>query len=136
MVTPPTATATSPDREPALAGPRNSRPDLRLRLSATLAARRLIDRLQRRHGPLMLHQAAGPHWLDAPQCFVQGAFPLTGQDLLLGVIDGTPFYASRDCHRRYGSAPVRLDAVPGRAGVFALERATGWRFWVTCAPPR
>lgn len=97
-------------------------------LSATSAARALIASLQHRHGPLMFHQAAAPWRDDPPLCFVRGDFPLVEQDVLLGEIDGTPFYVSHACHRRYGPTPVRLDALPGRAGVFSLERPTGLQF--------
>jgi len=107
----------------------------RPRLAATVAARALLARLQHRHGPLMLHQAVAPRRDEPPLCFAHGDFPLAEQDVLLGEIDGTPFFRSRDCHRRHGQASVWLDAVPGRAGLFSLERATGLKFFASPHPP-
>lgn len=104
------------------------------RVSATPAARALISRLQVSHGPLMFHQAGNSSEPSLPLCFVQGDFPLIEVDVLLGEIDGAPFYVSNGQYRNYENAEVRLDAVPGRAGVFSLERPTGLRFATTARP--
>ena len=105
-----------------------------LYLSATPAARRLVARLRARHGPLMFHQAGTLRAPDAPLCFSEGDFPLVERDVLLGDIDGAPFYLSQDCCRCYGAAWIRLDPLPGRAGVFSLERWTGLHFTTTSGP--
>jgi len=105
-----------------------------LYLSATPAARHLVARLRARYGPLMFHQAGTLRAPDSPLCFSHGDFPLVERDVLLGAIDGAPFYLSQDCCRCYGEARIRLDAVPGRAGVFSLERWTGLHFTTTISP--
>lgn len=106
------------------------------RLSATPAAHALIARLRSTHGPLMFHQAGGIGEALLPLCFVQGEFPLVEMDVLLGEVDGAPFYVSHGQYRRYAQAQVTLDAVPGRAGVFSLERPTGLCFTTSARPLR
>jgi uncharacterized protein (DUF779 family) len=82
----------------------------------------------------MFHQAGSCKEASLPLCFVRGDFPLVEVDVLLGEIDGVPFYVSHGQSRRYANAEVRLDAVTGRAGVFSLERPTGLRFATTAKP--
>jgi uncharacterized protein (DUF779 family) len=106
------------------------------RVSATPAARALIAQLQDAHGRVMLHQADGGGEPSLPMCFVQGDFPLVEMDVLLGEIDGAPFYVSHGQFKRYKDARVSLDVVQGRGGVFSLERPTGLRFKTEARPYR
>ncbi len=104
------------------------------RLVATAAARALIARLQTSYGTLMFHQAGGDCDASPPLCFAQGDFPLVEIDVLLGSVDGAPFYVSQRRFLSFEHARVKLDAVPGRAGVFSLERPTGLRFTTRSRP--
>ncbi|WPB57513.1 DUF779 domain-containing protein [Xylophilus sp. GOD-11R] len=101
------------------------------RVFATDAARRLIATLQMEHGPLMFHQAGSGGQAGMPLCFAQGDFPLVEMDVLLGEVEGSPFYVSHGQFRRLNQLRLELDAVPGPAGVFSLERPTGLRFAIS-----
>jgi len=65
------------------------------RVTATDAAIELIGKLKSIHGPLMFHQSGGCCDGSAPMCFPDGEFKTGDQDVLLGQIDGSPFYIGR-----------------------------------------
>ena len=118
----------SADRAPAQPEACGAVPGPHARLVATRAARALVAALQAEHGSLMFHQAGSECATSLPLCFAQGDFPLVEMDVLLGDVDGAPFYVSHRQFRCFARCRVQLDAEPGRAGVFSLERPTGLRF--------
>ena len=69
------------------------------RVTATPAARQAIAGLRARGGPLMFVQSAGCCGGSAPMCFRRGEFLLGAADVLLGEVEGCPFYIDRqlDC---------------------------------------
>jgi len=91
--------AQAPARGPAPAGPPEQAPTRDLggrppaKISATPAARAAIRRLRAARGEdLMFVQSAGCCAGSVPMCFPAGEFITGDTDLLLGVIEGCPFY--------------------------------------------
>lgn len=94
----------------------------------TLAALRLIDKLQRKHGELVFHQSGGCCDGSSPMCFPVADFIAGERDVLLGDLGGAAFYIS-PAHFAYSKhTQLIIDAVPGRGAMFSLEDSEGMRF--------
>jgi uncharacterized protein len=98
------------------------------RVLATEATTALMKTLTKQHGPLVFHQSGGCCDGSAPMCFAQGEFKLGGQDVLMGAINGAPFYMSRDQFVYWQHTQLIIDVVPGRGASFSLEIPEGVRF--------
>ncbi|WP_102785805.1 DUF779 domain-containing protein [Thalassospira sp. GB04J01] len=98
------------------------------RVTATDAAIALIGKLKSIHGPLMFHQSGGCCDGSAPMCFPDGEFKTGDQDVLLGEIDGSPFYMGRAQFEYWRHTQLIIDVVAGRGGMFSLEGPEGKRF--------
>ena len=98
------------------------------RVTATDEARRLVRSLTERHGPLMFHQSGGCCDGSAPMCYPLGELRIGARDVLLGDIEGTPFYIGGDQYERWKHTRLTLDVVPGRGAGFSLEAPDGVRF--------
>lgn len=112
------------------------------RVSITPAAAALVRSLRDRHGPLMFHQSGGCCDGSSPMCYPLGEFKIGARDVLLGEIEGCPFYIGGAQYERWKHTALEVDAVPGRGGGFSLEAPEGMRFLVrssvlgdTCAVP-
>jgi uncharacterized protein len=98
------------------------------RVLATDATTALMATLTKQHGPLVFHQSGGCCDGSAPMCFAQGEFKLGEQDVLMGAINGAPFYMSRDQFTYWQHTQLIIDVVPGRGASFSLEIPEGVRF--------
>jgi uncharacterized protein len=98
------------------------------RVVATPAALALIDKLQRRHGPLMFHQSGGCCDGSAPMCYPLGEFRVGGADVALGAIGGAPFYMGAAQFETWRGTQLIIDVTPGRGSGFSLEAPEGFRF--------
>ena len=96
----------------------------------TPAATALMQRLQAKHGPLMFHQSGGCCDGSSPMCYPQGDFIVGDHDVLLGTLDGTPFYISGPQFEYWKHTELTLDVVPGRGGMFSLDNGEGVRFHI------
>lgn len=99
-----------------------------LRVVATAAALDWIRRLRDRHGPLMFHQSGGCCDGSAPMCYVLGEFRVGGHDVLLGDLDGCPFYMGEVQFAAWQHTQLTIDVTPGRGASFSLEIPEGIRF--------
>jgi len=99
------------------------------RITATPAARHAIGRLRAaRAAPVMFVQSSGCCAGSVPMCFPAGEF-LTGPgDVLLGEIDGCPFYIAAGLDRALGHPSLLLDVAPGRPDGFSLGPGPRLRF--------
>lgn len=104
--------------------------DTIFRVLATDAARELIDRLRSVHGPLMFHQSGGCCDGSTPMCFLLGEFKTGDSDVLLGYVDGCPFYMGRAQFEYWKHTQLTLDVTPGRGSSFSLEIPLGVRFFI------
>jgi len=100
------------------------------RVLATTAAHDLIERLRGLHGPLMFHQSGGCCDGSQPMCFNLGEFKTGASDVLLGSIDGCPFYMGADQFEYWKHTQLILDVTPGRGSSFSLEIPLGVRFYI------
>lgn len=99
------------------------------RVEATPAAVNLIRLLKETHGPLMFHQSGGCCDGSAPMCFPDGEFMVGGQDVLLGELEGCPFYIGAQQYQYWKHTQLILDVAPGPGGGdFSLEGPDGSRF--------
>jgi uncharacterized protein len=97
-------------------------------LSATDAALAQLAALRERHGPLMLFQSGGCCDGSSPLCLPRDELTVGAGDLLLGELDGTPFYIDADQYERWNRPAFRLDLRPGTTDSFSLEAADGVHF--------
>lgn len=98
------------------------------RVVATDAARDLIAVLRSKHGPLMFHQSGGCCDGSAPMCYPLGEFMVGGSDVLLGDLEGCPFYMGEAQFAYWEHTQLIIDAIVGRGGAFSLDSAEGRRF--------
>lgn len=98
------------------------------RVIATEAAIALIERLSKKHGPLMFHQSGGCCDGSSPMCYPRGEFRLGHSDVQLGEIGDCPFYMSAQQFAYWEHTQLIIDVVPGRGGMFSLEGPEGLRF--------
>lgn len=96
------------------------------RVSVTDAAVKLIGELKAGFGPLMFHQSGGCCDGSAPMCYPQGELLIGDQDVLLGEIDGCPFYISRPQFEYWQHTHLIIDAVPGHEGALYGHQGLAW----------
>jgi uncharacterized protein (DUF779 family) len=97
-------------------------------VSATEAAREELSRLRERFGPLMLFQSGGCCDGSSPLCLHEGGLLVGPNDLLLGEIDGVPFYVDAEQYARWNRPAFVLDVAPGAGDAFSLEALDGLHF--------
>lgn len=67
----------------------------------------------------MFHQSGGCCDGSSPMCYAQGEFMVGGSDVLLGELEGCPFYMGEDQFAYWEHTQLIIDAVPGRGGAFS-----------------
>lgn len=109
------------------------------RVVATPAARDLLAAIVADHGPVMFHQSGGCCDGSSPMCYPRGDFVIGAGDVLLGEVDGQPFYIGGQQLEAWGAdLRLTLDAVVGRGGMFSLDNGRERRFLIraeTCVVP-
>lgn len=98
------------------------------RVSVTTEAAELIRKLKNLHGDLMFHQSGGCCDGSSPMCYPRGEIRVGQQDVLLGSIEGCPFYMSRQQFEFWHHTQLTIDVVRGRGSGFSLEAPEGFRF--------
>ncbi len=97
-------------------------------IDATPAARAELARLRERHGPLMLFQSGGCCDGSSPLCLHEGELLVGPNDLLLGEVEGVPFFIDGEQYERWNRPEFLLDLVPGTPDAFTLEAVDGVHF--------
>ena len=100
------------------------------RVCVTPAAAELLRRLQQRYGALLLHLSGGCCEGSAPMCLRRSGFRIGGRDVLLGVVEGCPFYVGAAQFPYWAASQLTLDVTTGGGDSFSLEAADGVRFLV------
>jgi uncharacterized protein (DUF779 family) len=98
------------------------------RVDATPAARALLAELRAEHGPLLFHQSGGCCDGSAPMCYPAREFRVGQRDVLLGTIDGTPFFIGAQQFEYWEHTHLTVDVVAGRGSGFSVEAPRGVRF--------
>ncbi|MDQ2749556.1 MAG: DUF779 domain-containing protein, partial [Actinomycetota bacterium] len=104
------------------------------RITATPAALQAIARLRAaRGGRVMFVQSGGCCAGSTPMCYPDGEFLIGDIDVLLGDIDGCPFYIDRRLDEAWHQEQFILDVVPGEPEDFSLAAGDNLHF-VTRSP--
>jgi len=98
------------------------------RVLVTDEAKKIIDQLRAKHGPLMFHQSGGCCDGSSPMCYPKDEFIVGRADVWLGEIDGCDFFIARDQFEFWKHTELTIDVVPGRGASFSLEIPLGVRF--------
>ena len=98
------------------------------RVVFTPAANALLRRLREAFGPLIFHLSGGCCEGTAPMCFRRSDFRVGPGDVLLGLVDGCPFYVGAAQFRYWAYCQVTVDVTVGGGDSFSLEAADGVRF--------
>ncbi len=98
------------------------------RVTATVEALEVIERLRLAHGPLAFFQSGGCCDGTAPMCLNAGELPPSPADVQLGEIGGAPFYIDDDLDQRWGRPTFVIDVGPGASDSFSLEGPEGLHF--------
>ena len=109
------------------------------RVTATPAARSALAALRAaRGGSVMFVQSGGCCAGSTPMCFPDGEFLVGDVDLLLGDIDGSPFYIDRRLDEAWNQTLFILDVEPGPPEDFSLAAGDNQHFVTRsggCAAP-
>ncbi len=100
------------------------------RVDVTPEARKVIELLKSRFGPLMFHQSGGCCDGSQPMCFESGELRLGVNDVCLGEIVDTEFWMCKDQYEYWKNCELTIDVVAGRGSSFSLEIPLGVRFIV------
>jgi len=87
----------------------------------------------------MFVQSAGCCAGSVPMCFPAAEFIVGNGDLLLGMIEGCPFYIDARICQSWDNPQLLLDVAPGDPEGFSLGPGGGLHFVTrasTCTPPR
>jgi uncharacterized protein len=98
------------------------------RVLVTDEAKKVIDQLRAKHGPLMFHQSGGCCDGSSPMCYPKDEFIVGRADVWLGQIDGCDFFMAKDQFEFFKHTELTIDIVPGRGASFSLEIPLGLRF--------
>src|SRR5450756_823624 len=91
------------------------------RITATPAAREAITRLHAaRGGPVMFVESGGCCAGSTPMCYPDGEFVIGDVDVLLGDIDGCPFYIDKRLDEAWHQEVFLLDVAAGEPEGFSL----------------
>jgi len=61
-------------------------------------------------------------------CYPAGEFAVSDSDVLLGELDGVPFYMGAEQFAYWEHTQLIIDVVTGNGGMFSLDNGTGRRF--------
>ena len=88
----------------------------------------LVATLKAEHGPLIFHLSGGCCEGSAPMCFRQSDFRVGASEVLLGAIDGCPFYVGAAQFNYWSGCQIIVDVATEGGDSFSLEAAEGVRF--------
>jgi uncharacterized protein len=100
------------------------------RVVATESAVAEIRRLRDEHGPLMFFQSGGCCDGSSPMCFPDGELIVGPNDLMLGEVDGCPFYIDAEQYERWNRPTLALDVAQGAGSGMSLEGVHNLHFVV------
>jgi uncharacterized protein (DUF779 family) len=108
-----------------------------IHVATSASAAALIRKLRESHGPLLFHLSGGCCDGTAPLCLRQSDFQIADCDVLLGEVEGAPFYTGAAQAALFDNDELLLDVVEGECDSFSIEAGDGLRFiarTLRCAP--
>ncbi len=97
-------------------------------VEATEEALQLLKEIVAEHGPVIFHQSGGCCDGSAPMCYAEGDLIITDHDVLMGDINGSPFYIGGAQYEAWKHTRLIIDAIEGGGGMFSLDNGRGKRF--------
>ena len=94
----------------------------------------LVRSLKAAHGELIFHLSGGCCEGSAPMCFEASGFRPGGHDILLGEIEGCPFYVGAAQFDYWARYQIIVDVTTSGGDSFSLEAADGVRFTALSRP--
>jgi uncharacterized protein len=88
----------------------------------------LVVGLKAQHGPLIFHLSGGCCEGSAPMCFRQSDFRVGESDVLLGAVEGCPFYVGAAQFDYWSGCQIIIEVTKDGGDSFSLEAADGVRF--------
>ena len=104
------------------------------RVVFTPPAAALVRALKSARGPLIFHLSGGCCEGSAPMCFRGSDFRPGSQDVLLGEIEGCPFYVGAAQSEYWAPYQIIVDVTEGGGDSFSIEAADGVRFVALSRP--
>ena len=95
-------------------------PDGHTPISATPRASAMVKRIVSEHGPVAIYQSGGCCDGSLPLCLLADELGPGPNDLLLGDIEGAPFYIDAEQYQRWCEPEFLLDVVSGAPEGFSL----------------
>jgi uncharacterized protein len=89
-------------------------------ISATPRASAMVKRIAREHGPVAIYQSGGCCDGSLPLCLLADELGQGPNDVLLGHVEGAPFYIDAEQYDRWGEPEFLLDVVSGAPEGFSL----------------
>jgi len=89
-------------------------------ISATPRAASMVKRIMRDHGPVAIYQSGGCCDGSLPLCLGADELGQGPNDLMLGKVEGVPFYIDAEQYERWGQPEFVLDGVSGAPEGFSL----------------
>ncbi len=90
----------------------------------------LTKELQETFGHLIFHLSGGCCEGSAPMCFRQSDFKAGARDVLLGMVEGCPFFVGSEHYKYLVYCQLTVGVTTGGGDSFSLEAAEGVRFIV------
>jgi len=97
-------------------------------IEITARAAALLRELKKLHGPLLFHQGGGCCDGSVPLCLKQSEFRIGSQDVLLGLVEDTPFYLGAGQPEQVMREGLVLDVADGDSDRFSVEASDGVYF--------
>jgi len=98
------------------------------RVKITEKAIEILNKIKAKHGELIFHQSGGCCDGSAPMIFEKDDMYLDDSDILLGEVEGVPFYMNQDQYEYWKHTHLTIDITEGRGSSFSLEIPLGVRF--------
>jgi uncharacterized protein len=89
-------------------------------ISATPRAAAMVNRIVGEHGPVAIYQSGGCCDGSLPLCLGADELGQGPNDVLLGDVEGVPFYIDAEQYQRWGEPEFLLDVVSGAPEGFSL----------------
>jgi uncharacterized protein (DUF779 family) len=89
-------------------------------ITATPRAAVMVSQLVRDHGPLAIHQSGGCCDGSLPLCLLADELGQGPNDVLLGYVEGQPFYIDAEQYERWNEPEFLLDVTDGAPEGFSL----------------
>ena len=101
------------------------------RVDVTPEARKVIELLKSRFGPLMFHQSGGCCDGSQPMCFESGELRLGVNDVCLGEIVDTEFWMCKDQYEYWKNCELTIDPLPATTSI-VNSQFFQYEYWKNC----